>query len=176
MEDTIAPIPFDTALRDPSLAAVWTVLASQVSAKPRPTCQPALWRYRDVRPLPIRAGEEVSAKQAERRVLLFRNPGLDRPAVTHTRASGLQRIKGGEIEGDGVYTAVEGERIWPDGLDVPPVYTLQVPFPEELDHAPPPISRYSLEACSEAVLFSFSDRAAREAPGVWREQRTGPHA
>lgn len=176
-------IGFDHLLRGQSLAALWKVMGTQISAEPRPTCHAAIWRYADVRPLLIRAGEEITAAEAERRVLLFRNPGLDRPAITHTLASGLQLIKGGEvegahrhtqaalrlmIEGDGVYTAVDGERIWMrpgdvvttpswtwhdhgkqtegpgiwlDGLDIPLVNYLQVPFMEDNHHAPQRLTR-----------------------------------
>ncbi len=183
MNDMSDPSGFRAQLRDNSLAALWEVIGTQVSREPRPTCQAAFWRYADVRPLLIRAGEEVSTAEAERRVLLMRNPGLDRPAITHTLASGYQLIKGGEvegahrhtqaalrlmIEGDGTYTTVEGERIWMhpgdmvttpawtwhdhgkqtdgpaiwlDGLDVPLVNYLQVPFLEELDHRPQPVTR-----------------------------------
>lgn len=127
------PSDFGAKLRDQSLAALWEVIGTQVSAAPKPTCHPALWRYEDVRPLLIRAGEEVSTEEAERRVLLFRNPGLERPSATHTLSAGLQLIQGGEvegahrhtqaalrlmIEGEGVYTTVEGERIWMNPGDV----------------------------------------------------------
>ena len=46
----------------------------------------------------LRAGEIVSAEEAERRVLMLINPGLrDRPAITSSLFGGIQMILPGEI-------------------------------------------------------------------------------
>jgi gentisate 1,2-dioxygenase len=74
----------------------------------------------------LEAGRLITAEQAERRVLMLRNPGLPgRPQVTDTIYAGLQLILPGEtarahrhsqsalrfvLEGSGGYTAVDGLR------------------------------------------------------------------
>ena len=89
--------------------------------------RPAIWRWRDTRPLLMRACELITAKQAERRVLMLENPSLPGTTfITPALFAGLQAILPGEIapthrhtpnalrlivEGEGAYTAVDGERI-----------------------------------------------------------------
>ncbi|MGH8238061.1 MAG: cupin domain-containing protein, partial [Steroidobacteraceae bacterium] len=128
--DTVA---FRQALAAQSLVPLWDIYDSLVTHEPRPACEPAFWRYREVRPLLSQAGREVSTDVAERRVLLFKNPALQRPFTTATVACGLQLLLGGEIEGshrhsqaalrlviegDGAYTTTGGERIWMKPGDV----------------------------------------------------------
>ena len=88
---------------------------------------PAIWRWSDTRPLLMRACELITAKQAERRVLMLENPALAGTTfITPALFAGLQAILPGEIapthrhtpnalrlivEGGGAYTAVGGERI-----------------------------------------------------------------
>ena len=109
-----------------SMAALWPLLADALTPEPRIKSTPHLWRWRDVRPNLLRSGELVTAEEAERRVLLLQNPGLDgRIAVTATLAAGIQLILPGEIarthrhtpsairfiiEGEGGYTTVGGEK------------------------------------------------------------------
>jgi gentisate 1,2-dioxygenase len=87
-----------------------------------------LWRYEDVRPLLMQAGDLTPIEKAERRVLILANPSLD-PATaraTPTIYLGLQLINPGEtapnhrhspsairfvVEGEGGFTMVEGERL-----------------------------------------------------------------
>jgi gentisate 1,2-dioxygenase len=109
-----------------SLAPLWEVLHGLVTPTPRTPCVPALWRYEEVRPFLMEAGRIITAREAERRVLILRNPGLQgQAAVTRTLFAGLQLILPGEvapahrhtqsalrfvIEGAGAYTSVDGER------------------------------------------------------------------
>jgi len=88
---------------------------------------PAIWRWKEVRPLLERACELITAKEAERRVLMLENPALEGTTfVTTTLYAGLQAILPNEIapthrhapnalrfimEGEGAYTAIEGERV-----------------------------------------------------------------
>ncbi|CAM3609353.1 gentisate 1,2-dioxygenase [Paracidovorax anthurii] len=108
------------------LAPLWESLHSLVPREPRPQAVAALWRYEDVRPLVMQAGEVISAEEAVRRVLILENPGLaGRASITSTLYAGLQLILPGEVapshrhtqsalrfivEGRGAYTAVNGER------------------------------------------------------------------
>lgn len=95
--------------------------------KPGTAAQAAIWRWKDTRPLLMRACELITAKQAERRVLMLENPSLAGTTfATPTLYAGLQAILPGEIarthrhapnalrfviEGEGAYTAVNGQRI-----------------------------------------------------------------
>ena len=59
---------------------------------------PALWRYETARAHLLEAGRLVTAKEAERRVLVLENPGLrGASATTHTLYAGLQLILPGEV-------------------------------------------------------------------------------
>jgi len=94
---------------------------------PGTAARPAIWRWSDTRPLLMRACELITARQAERRVLMLENPALAGTTFSATTLfTGLQAILPGEIapthrhtpnalrlivEGEGAYTAVEGERI-----------------------------------------------------------------
>jgi gentisate 1,2-dioxygenase len=95
--------------------------------KPGTAAQPAIWRWSDARPLLMRACELITAKQAERRVLMLENPALPGTTfITPSLYAGLQAILPGEIapthrhtpnalrfivDGEGAYTAVDGERV-----------------------------------------------------------------
>ncbi len=159
-----------------SLAPLWEVLHGLVTPTPQTPCVPALWRYEEIRPFLMEAGRMITAREAERRVLILRNPGMQgQAAVTRTLFAGLQLILPGEvapahrhtqsalrfvIEGEGAYTAVNGERtymkpgdfivtpawtwhdhgkesegamIWLDGLDVPLVNHLGATFSEDYE-------------------------------------------
>src|SRR5207249_7989990 len=108
------------------LAPLWTRLKSLVPAEPTLVGVAYQWRYADVRPSLLESAEHISAKEAERRVLILENPGLSgRSQITGSLYAGLQLIMPGEvapahrhtqsalrfiIEGSGAYTAVDGEK------------------------------------------------------------------
>jgi gentisate 1,2-dioxygenase len=87
----------------------------------------AIWRYADVRPALLRAGELITAPEAERRVLVLENPALAGTlCITPTLFAGFQLILPGEnapahrhtanalrfiVEGNGAYTTMNGARI-----------------------------------------------------------------
>jgi gentisate 1,2-dioxygenase len=110
-----------------SLAPLWERLHMLVTRQPATPAQPGYWNYDQVvRPHLMRAGSLITAREAERRVLMLENPGMPGQAcITHSLFAGLQLIMPGEvapahrhaqsalrfiIEGRGAYTAVEGER------------------------------------------------------------------
>jgi gentisate 1,2-dioxygenase len=105
---------------------LWTMMDAMVPPRPEPKAVPHVWRYAALRPLLERAGNLVSAKDAERRVLQLINPALKPPQTTDTLYAGLQLILPGEVarahrhvafalrfivEGDAAYTAVGGEKV-----------------------------------------------------------------
>jgi gentisate 1,2-dioxygenase len=107
-------------------APLWEVLADIVTPAPKTSCVPAIWRYEEMRPLLMEAGELITAKEAERRVLVLENPGIRGTSqITQSLYAGLQLVQPGEtapthrhtasalrfvLESEGGYTAVDGER------------------------------------------------------------------
>ena len=108
------------------MAPLWTRLKALVPKEPTPVGVPFVWRYAEVRPYVLESARHISAKEAERRVLILENPALRGTSqVTNTLYAGLQLIMPGEVapahrhtqsalrfivEGRGAYTAVEGEK------------------------------------------------------------------
>jgi gentisate 1,2-dioxygenase len=108
------------------LAPLWTRLKSLVPKEPTPVGVAHRWRYDDLRPYVMESAGQISAAEAERRVLILENPGLRGSSqVTNTLYAGLQLIMPGEVapahrhtqsalrfvvEGSGAYTAVDGEK------------------------------------------------------------------
>src|SRR5204863_34077 len=106
-----------------NLAPLWENLHRMVTAEPAPSCVPAIWRYREVRPHLMESGGLITAQEATRRVLMLMNPGLGGEAsITGSLFAGLQLLMPGEIapahrhsqsalrfiiEGHGAYTAVD---------------------------------------------------------------------
>ncbi len=100
-----------------SLTPLWEALANLVPPHPAPACVPALWRYKEVRPYLMEAGRLISAREAERRVLVLENPGLrGASSITHSLYAGLQLILPGEVAASHRHTqsalrmVVEGDR------------------------------------------------------------------
>lgn len=107
-------------------APLWEVLGRLVLPEPRPASRPHCWKYSELRPLILEGGRLITAKEAERRVVVLENPGLrGMSQITQTLYAGLQLILPGEVapthrhaasalrfivEGAGAYTAVDGER------------------------------------------------------------------
>jgi gentisate 1,2-dioxygenase len=105
---------------------LWTVFADIISAQPKSHCRPNLWRFDQAREWLLEAGELITAKEAERRVLILENPGMRGASkITTSLYAGLQLVMPGEIapahrhsqsalrfvlEGSGAHTSVNGER------------------------------------------------------------------
>ncbi|KAL4807919.1 gentisate 1,2-dioxygenase [Aspergillus unguis] len=113
-------------LEDSKTLPLWTQMARLNPPEPNPTAVPFLWKYDSIRPNLLRAGNLVTEKQAERRVLMLVNPARDAPYTTDTLYAGLQLVMPNEtapahrhtafamryiIEGNGGFTAVHGRRI-----------------------------------------------------------------
>jgi len=157
-----------------NLSPLWEVLAALVPPTPKSPAVPACWQYESLRSLVLEAGRLISAEEAERRVLILENPAFrGQSCITQSLYAGLQLIMPGEIapahrhtqsalrlvlEGEGAYTAVDGERttmrrgdfiitpswtwhdhghpgsgpvVWLDGLDIPLVRFLDAGFADK---------------------------------------------
>ncbi len=118
---------FYDRIKPTSLAPLWEVLHGLVTKEPNTIIKAHRWKYdSDVRPYLMEACKLITAKEAERRVLILENPALTgQSKVTRSLFAGLQIILPGEvapphrhtpaalrfvIEGEGAYTAVDGER------------------------------------------------------------------
>lgn len=65
---------------------------------PNATCAPAYWNYQEIRPLLLKSGSLIGAKEAVRRVLVLENPALrGQSSITATLYAGLQLIMPGEV-------------------------------------------------------------------------------
>ncbi|KAF1991459.1 RmlC-like cupin [Aulographum hederae CBS 113979] len=105
---------------------LWAQMTKWNPPKPNPKCSPHKWEYEHIKPYLVRAGELITEKQAERRVLMLVNPTSEAPYTTDTIYAGLQLVMPNEtapahrhtafamrfiIEGQGGFTAVHGRRI-----------------------------------------------------------------
>jgi gentisate 1,2-dioxygenase len=120
---------------------LWAQMNKLNPPLPNPKAIPHVWKYDEIRPSLLRAGELITEKQAERRVLMLVNPARgksvqnlarvplyfsDAPFTTDTMYAGLQLVMPNEtapahrhtafamrfiIEGNGGFTAVHGKRI-----------------------------------------------------------------
>lgn len=109
-----------------NMAPLWEVLAGLVTPEPNSPAVTAKWSFDEARDYLLRAGDLITAEEAERRVLILENPALrGQSAITRTLYAGLQLVLPGEIaaahrhtqsalrfimSGAGAYTAVNGER------------------------------------------------------------------
>jgi gentisate 1,2-dioxygenase len=125
------PEAYKAELDKLSLRPLWTlpVKGEATAGPPLRRAKPAHWPYRRTRELLLRAGDVVSIEDADRRVLMYINPGFSGPAAISTTATifvGMQLILPGEyapkhrhtagaarfiVEGEGAYTAVNGEKL-----------------------------------------------------------------
>jgi gentisate 1,2-dioxygenase len=123
------PEDYRAAMQAVNLVPLWPSMRGFLPQNaPRPRTRATLWRYADIRPLLLRAGDLTPIEKAERRVLVLSNPGhdLDGLHTTGTIYCGMQLILPGEtapnhrhtpsavrivVEGVGGFTAVDGERL-----------------------------------------------------------------
>jgi gentisate 1,2-dioxygenase len=197
---TPALLDFYPRLAKLNAAPLWEVLGEIVGASPRPAAVPHLWRYDEMRPFLMESGELITAREAERRVLMLENPGFRGASrITQSVYAGLQLVLPGEftdshrhvaaalrfvLEGEGAYTAVDGERvtmhpgdliltpswtfhdhgnpgstpvIWLDGLDIPIVNFFDSSFAE---HLPDEATQAAVQSASTAFAFPYA--TARE--------------
>jgi gentisate 1,2-dioxygenase len=109
-----------------NLTPLWLSLAHLVTPEPASACRPAGWSFADIRAAMIEAGGLITAREAERRVLILENPGLrGQSKITTDLYAGVQLVLPGEVapahrhaqsalrfvlEGAGAHTTVNGEK------------------------------------------------------------------
>ncbi|QPF92382.1 gentisate 1,2-dioxygenase [Bradyrhizobium commune] len=109
-----------------NLTALWTVMSDLITPEPKSACRPHLWKFDTIRDYMTEAGRLITAKEAERRVLVLENPGLrGQSKITTSLYAGVQMVVPGDVapahrhsqsalrfvlEGKGAHTAVDGER------------------------------------------------------------------
>src|SRR5499433_3612871 len=179
---TAAEKEFHEKMHGAHMYGLWE-LTSQMTKHPEPKAIPYMWKASLIEALVREAGEAVPVGE-ERRALQLFNPGLDgRWATTNTMIAAIQLLLPGEVarahrhtptairfimEGEGGYTAVDGERVymapgdlvltpswawhdhgnetdkpvvWMDGLDIPLVQSLNAMFFQFYDTAQVPRSK-----------------------------------
>jgi gentisate 1,2-dioxygenase len=130
METAVQQTPERQAFYDKidreSMSALWNVMGALITPEPKSACQPHLWRFEAIKAHMLEAGKLITAKEAERRVLVLENPGLrGQSKATTSLYAGVQLVLPGEVapahrhsqsalrfvlEGRGAHTAVDGER------------------------------------------------------------------
>ena len=137
---------FYARLSQYALAPLWERLNILLTKTPQVASQPCLWDYEACKSLLFESAELISAEEAERRVLVLDNPGLNgASAITETLYAGWQLLMPGEVapahrhtpsalrfimDGDGTaYTAVNGETAY-----MRPGYMLLTPSMQWHDH------------------------------------------
>src|ERR687888_319730 len=72
------------------MAPLWERLKDLVPREPVTECVPAIWHFKEVKTLVDEAGELITAKEAERRVLVLENPAQrGKSRITNTLYAGL---------------------------------------------------------------------------------------
>lgn len=109
------------------MSPLWESLHALVLNQPASPAIPHLWQYDDMaKELLMEAGGLITAREAERRVLILENPGMKgSSSITRSLYAGLQLVLSGDVapahrhtqnalrfivEGQKAYTAVNGER------------------------------------------------------------------
>ncbi|RSL32337.1 cupin domain-containing protein [Salibacterium salarium] len=194
-------------LKQNHLGPLWHDLGHMVTKEPVHDVEPYLWKWQTIRDYALKAGEILEpGKEAERRVVYLQNPSLLKRGLvgygTHTLYAGIQLLLPGEmapphhhsqtairfiIEGDGAYTAVDGEKaymergdmiltpawtwhehkhegtepmFWMDGLDVGLVKTMAASFfePYEEDTYPEaPAENHSTKQFSSGAFVPLGE-------------------
>lgn len=125
-EETPERLAFYDKIDKQNMTPLWSVLADLVTPEPKSGCQAALWHFADIKTALLEAGGLITAREAERRVLILENPGLrGQSRITTSLYAGIQLVLPGEVapahrhtqsalrfvlDGSGAHTAVNGER------------------------------------------------------------------
>lgn len=204
---------FESDLAADHLQPLWHILSRIAAREPKGGGAPVHWNWAQLRQHAMRAGEVITAEEAERRVLVLENPDFaGQGRVTSSLYAGIQLILPGEtapshrhtasalrliMEGEGAYTAVDGERVimspgdfvvtpsntfhdhgndtdapvlWLDGLDVFVVNLLNAPFGEDHPQSRQPVTQptgHSLYSYGNGLLPHGFERSEPRSPMFW---------
>src|SRR6516165_3046698 len=93
VQDTPERRAFYKKIDGENLSALWNNMADLITPEPRSACRPFLWRFASIRERMMEAGALISAKEAERRVLVLENPGLRHESkITTSLYAGVQLV------------------------------------------------------------------------------------
>src|ERR1700754_572615 len=70
-----------------NLSALWNVMNDIITPEPRSACQPFLWKFDEIRDYMNEAGKLITAKEAERRVLVLEIPACAASPRSRPRCS-----------------------------------------------------------------------------------------
>jgi gentisate 1,2-dioxygenase len=109
-----------------AMAPLWVVFSDLITPEPKSACQAHLWNFDVAKDYLMEAGGLITAKEAERRVLILENPGMiGSSQITTSLYAGLQLVLPGEVapshrhsqsalrfvlDGGGAITSVDGEQ------------------------------------------------------------------
>jgi len=81
-----------------NLSALWNVMGDLITPEPKSACRPHLWKFDAIRDYMTEAGKLITAKEAERRVLVLENPGLrGQSKITTSLFAGVQMVIPGDV-------------------------------------------------------------------------------
>ncbi len=125
-EETPERLAFYKKIDALAYTPLWAVLSDLVTPQPRSRCRANLWHFEQAKQWLLEAGDLITAKEAERRVLILENPGMrGESKITTSLYAGLQLVLPGEVapahrhsqsalrfvmDGHGAHTSVNGER------------------------------------------------------------------
>lgn len=111
-----------------NLSPLWMVFNDIITPNPKSGCVPVKWDYLTLKAALLEAAPLITAKEAERRVLVLENPGLrGMSKITTSLYAGLQLVLPDEVapahrhsqsalrfimDGSGAHTNVNGERTY----------------------------------------------------------------
>ncbi len=124
--ETPERLAFYKKIAKSALTPLWVVFSDIITPEPKSACRPHLWNFEAAKAYLMEAGDLITAKEAERRVLILENPGMTGSSqITTSLYAGLQLVLPGEIapshrhsqsalrfilDGCGAVTSVDGEQ------------------------------------------------------------------
>jgi gentisate 1,2-dioxygenase len=124
-------------LEQHEVGALWKDLGYMVTREPVHDVEPYLWKWETIKNYCLKAGSLPLGPDAERRVVYLQNPSLKKKGLigygTNTLYAGIQMLLPGEvapahrhtqtairfiIEGDGAFTAVNGQKTYMERGDL----------------------------------------------------------
>jgi gentisate 1,2-dioxygenase len=125
-EETPERLEFYKKIDQLAYTPLWSVLSDLVTKEPKSRCVANIWHFDQAKQWLLEAGNLITAKEAERRVLILENPGMrGESKITTSLYAGLQLVLPGEVapahrhsqsalrfvmDGNNAHTSVNGER------------------------------------------------------------------